>query len=88
MSPAAAHRRFKAKGGGSRLSIRVKARLLRLLIETTREERLEIDREIERRTRESCETGVDKIADQELRSIVEYVRRKKKPAPQEMMAMA
>jgi len=61
---------------------------LRLLIETTHEERLEIDREIERRTRENCETGVDKITDQELRSIVEYVRRKKKSVPQEMMAIA
>ena len=70
------------------MSIRVKARLAQLLIQTTHEERLEIDKEIERRTRESCETGVDKITDQELRDIVEYVRRKKKPAPQEMMAIA
>jgi len=61
---------------------------LQLLIQTTHEERMEIDREIERRTRESCETGVDKITDQELKGIVEYVRRKKKAVPQEMMAIA
>ena len=66
----------------------MKARLLRLLIQTTHEERLEIDREIERRTRENCETGVDKITDQELKGIVEYVRRKRKAVPQEMMAIA
>jgi len=44
------------------VSIRVKARLLQL-IETTREERTEIDKETDRRTRESCETGIDKITD-------------------------
>lgn len=63
-------------------------RLLWLLIQTTHEERAEIDKEVEHRTRESRETGVDKISDQELREIVEYVRRKRKPAPKEMMAVA
>ena len=62
--------------------------MLQLLIQTTHEERMEIDREIERRTRESCETGVDKITDQELKGIVEYVRRKKKAVSEEMMAIA
>jgi len=66
----------------------VKARLLRLFIQTTHEEWVEIDREIERKTRESCETGVDKVTDQELKGIVEYVRRKRKAVPQEMMAIA
>jgi TPP-dependent pyruvate/acetoin dehydrogenase alpha subunit len=71
------------------LSTRVRARLLKLHIQTTREEREEIDREIEHRIGESCETEVDKITDQELRDIVEYVRRRKKmPAPQEIMAIA
>jgi hypothetical protein len=37
---------------------------------------MEIEREIERRTRES-ETGVDKTTDRELRDIIECVRRKK-----------
>ena len=66
----------------------MKARLLRLFIQTTHEEWVEIDREIERKTRESCETGVDKVTDQELKGIVEYVRRKRKAVPQEMMAIA
>jgi trans-2-enoyl-CoA reductase len=73
------------------VSERVRVKLFKLNIQTTHEERLEIDREIERRTRESCETGIDKITDQELREIVDYVRRKKrqqKPVPEEMMAIA
>lgn len=60
------------------MSIRVKARLNRLNILTTHEERVEIDREIERRTNVYCDTGIDKISDDELKEIVELVRRRRK----------
>lgn len=70
------------------MSIKVRARLDRLRIETTHEERLEIDNEIRSRTGESCETGVDKLSDGQIWEIVERVRRKKKAPPQEMMAVA
>ena len=60
------------------MSIRVHKRLRILFIETTNEERQEIDREIERRTKVYCDTGIDRISDEELRQIVENIRKKKK----------
>lgn len=60
------------------MSIKVKARLNRLLIETTHEERIEIDREIERRTKVYCDEGIDRISDSELKEIVELVRRRRR----------
>ncbi|MBI4258302.1 MAG: hypothetical protein HY619_05040 [Thaumarchaeota archaeon] len=59
------------------MSIKVHQRLLRLLIMTTHEERQAIDREIEARTKVYCDKGIDKISDQELRVIVDMVRRRK-----------
>ena len=60
------------------MSIRVHKRLRILFIETTNEERQEIDREIERRTKVYCDTGIDRLSDEELRQIVADIRRKKK----------
>ena len=60
------------------MSIRVHERLRRLFIETTHEERQEIDREIEQRTKVYCDTGIDRISDEELRQIVADIWRKKK----------
>ena len=60
------------------MSIRVKQRLDILKISTTHEERVEIDKEIEGRTRLYCDIGIDKVSDAELRQIVEDVRRRKK----------
>lgn len=62
------------------MSIRVHERLRRLFIETTHEERQEIDREIERRTKVYCDTGIDRLSDEELRQIVADIWRKKKKA--------
>ena len=62
------------------MSIRVHKRLLILFIETTNEERQEIDREIERRTKVYCDTGIDRLSDEELRQIVADIWRKKKKA--------
>jgi len=66
------------------LSQRVKERLRRLglLDQVDHSDRVEIDREIERRTYAPCDTGVDMLTDAELRSLVEAMllkRRKKKP---------
>ena len=60
------------------MSIRVHKRLRILFIETTNEERQEIDREIERRTKVYCDTGIDRLSDEELRQIVADIWRKKK----------
>ena len=51
----------------------------------THEERVEIDKEIERETKMDCDTGVKQLTDQQLKEIVERVKRKKKP-PMELYA--
>lgn len=61
------------------MSIKVKRRLDNLKIETSSEDRQEIDREIERRTKQWCDHGIDKTSDKELTEIVEQIRKKKKP---------
>jgi hypothetical protein len=62
------------------MSIKVREWLRRLGIETTQEEREEIDREIERRTGRYCDSGVELLSEVEFLSIVETVRRKRKKA--------
>ena len=68
------------------MSIRVKRRLDILKITTTHEDRVEIDKEIERRTNQYCDNGIDKITDAELIQIVGYIRDRKKK--KEMVAIA
>jgi len=55
-------------------------RELGLLGETTHQDRLEIDREIERRTRVNCDTAILRklISEDEFRAIVEAVLKRKK----------
>ena len=53
------------------MSIRVKARLLRLLIQTTHEERLEIDKEIERIAKKE-RISVNRVANRALRRFVDW----------------
>jgi len=60
------------------MSIKVREWLRRLGIETTHEERQDIDREIERRTGRYCDSGVDLLSEAEFLAIVESVRRKRK----------
>ena len=65
------------------MSIKVREWLRRLGIETTHEEREEIDREIEQRTGRYCDSGVELLNEEEFLAIVERVRRKGKKAPVE-----
>jgi len=60
------------------MSIKVREWLRRLGIETTHEEREEIDREIERKTGRYCDTGVELLSEAEFLTIVESIRRKRK----------
>ena len=68
------------------MSKRVFERLMLMLLETTHEERVEIDREIEKRTGKYCDEGVKELSDQQLKEIVEEVKRRKKKVQMEMYA--
>ncbi len=69
------------------MSIKVREWLRRLGIETTHEERQDIDREIERRTGRYCDSGVELLSEAEFLAIVESIRRKrKKPAAEALVA--
>jgi len=60
------------------MSIKVREWLRRLGIETTHEERQDIDHEIEQRTGRYCDTGVELLSEAEFLAIVESVRRRRK----------
>jgi len=60
------------------MSIKVREWLRRLNIETTHEEREEIDREIERRTGRYCDSGVELLGEAEFLAIVESIRRRRR----------
>ena len=66
------------------MSRRVKERLMlmRVLAQTTHEDRVELDRRIEEKTGKYCDDGVDELTDEEimelLRKIWERKKRKKK----------
>lgn len=60
------------------MSIKVFERLKRMMIEATREERLEIDEEIEKRTGKYCDEGVDDLSDIEFVEILNKVKKKRK----------
>ncbi len=60
------------------MSIKVFERLARMMIETTHEERKEIDQEIEDKTGKYCDEGVDDLSDTEFIEILNKVKRKKK----------
>ncbi len=59
------------------MSIKVREWLRRLGIDTTHEERGEIDREIERRTGRYCDTGIEMLSEAEFLAIVNSVRRRR-----------
>jgi len=65
------------------MSIKVREWLRKLGIQTTHEEREDIDREIELRTGRYCDSGVELLSEAEFLAIVERVRRKGKKAPVE-----
>jgi hypothetical protein len=59
------------------MSKKVKERLSRMRIETTAEERAEIDRLITERTGEKdCDAAVQKLSDEEFRQIVEEAKKR------------
>jgi hypothetical protein len=60
------------------MSIKVRERLRRLGIDTTHEEREEIDREIERRTGQYCDKGIELLSEAEFLAIVNSARRRRK----------
>ena len=64
--------------GDVKVSIKVKEWLRRLGIDTTHEEREEIDREIERKTGQYCDKGVELLSEAEFLAIVDSVRRRRK----------
>jgi hypothetical protein len=63
-----------------KVSIKVREWLRRLGVDTTHEEREEIDREIERRTGQYCDKGVELLSEAEFLAIVESVRRRRRKA--------
>ena len=60
------------------MSIKVKEWLRRLGIDTTHEEREMIDREIERRTGQYCDKGVELLTEAKFLAIVDSVKRKRR----------
>ena len=63
---------------GKEMSIKIKEWLRRLGIDTTHEEREEIDREIEERTGQYCDKGAELLSEAEFLAIVNSVRRKRR----------
>ncbi len=62
------------------MSIKVREWLRRLGVETTHEEREEIDREIERRTGRYCDNGIALLTEAEFLAVVNSVRRRRRKA--------
>ena len=60
------------------MSIKVFERLMKMLVETTHEERVEIDKEIEKKTKKYCDEGVNELSDTEFIEIVNKVKKKRK----------
>jgi hypothetical protein len=60
------------------MSIKVREWLRTLGIETTHEEREEIDREIEQRTGRYCDKGIELLSEAEFLTIVDSVRRRRR----------
>jgi len=78
---------LQRRGEAVSLSIKVKEWLRRLGIETTHEEREEIDREIERKTGRYCDIGIAVLSEPEFRAIVESVKRKRRKAVAEPLVV-
>jgi hypothetical protein len=66
------------------MSIRVKERLFKIELETTHEERKELDEIIENRFLRPCDEAIDDVSDNQLIALVNYIRKKKKKKKKEM----
>lgn len=60
------------------MSVKVFERLAKMMIETTHEERADIDKEIEEKKGKYCDDAVDDLSDTEFIEIVNKVKRKRK----------
>jgi len=63
---------------GDEMSNKVKNFLRIMKIETTHEERIEIDKEIEKKTNKNCDIGIDELNNEELLGIINSIKNKKK----------
>lgn len=70
------------------MSQKVFERLRQMMIETTHEERQEVDREIELKTNKYCDEGVDDLSDSEFIEIVNKIKRKRKKKKREVEVYA
>jgi len=68
------------------MSFKVREWLTRHGIDTTHGQRMNIDREIERRTGQNCDIGISKLTDTDIMEIVQAIRKKRKPLLAEAMA--
>lgn len=69
-------------------SIKVKEWLRRLGIDASHDERVEIDREIERRTGKYCDDGIVELTEQQFMGLVSEVKQRKKRGRPEILAEA
>ena len=62
------------------MSRRVKERLMlmRVLAQTTHEDRAELDRRIEKKTGKYCDKGVDELSDEDILDLLRLIWRKRK----------
>ena len=68
------------------MSTKIKEFLALNGILTTHEERVEIDREIERRTGKFCDDGFDELSHNEMMEIINNIKKKKKKMVEQVAA--
>ena len=70
--------------------VRERLRALRLFEQTTHEDRVDIDREIERRKNMNCDKAMELglVNDEEFREIVDLILKRKKKKKEEVLMVA
>ena len=64
--------------------VKERLRLMRVLAQTTHEDRVELDRRIEEKTGKYCDDGVVELTNEEIMELLRQIwekKRKKKPIP-------
>ncbi|GAI76622.1 unnamed protein product [marine sediment metagenome] len=63
--------------------VKERLRLMRVLEQTTHEDRVELDRRIEEKTGKYCDDGVDELTNEEIMELLRaiWVKKKKKKKP-------
>ena len=62
--------------------VKERLRLMRVLAQTTHDDRVKLDRRIEKKTGKHCDDGVDELTDEEIMELLWKIwekKRKKKP---------